>query len=103
MTHSGQPGRRTDVALRSGEFTAHTTTNTRFALLNSNGTGERTLIRDGGNPVWSPDSRFIAFIPDRQALNSGVVSIMRPDGRSRKKLFGGRFVQPWHLDWLRQP
>jgi TolB protein len=74
-----------------------------IALLNSNGTGERTLIRDGGNPVWSPDGRFIAFIPDRQALNSGVVSIMRPDGRSRKKLFGGRFVQPWHLDWLRQP
>jgi Tol biopolymer transport system component len=74
-----------------------------IAVLNTDGTGERTLIRDGGDPVWSPDGRFIAFIPDDQALDSGVVSIMRAEGRGRRKLFGGRFTEPDNLDWLRHP
>jgi Tol biopolymer transport system component len=69
------------------------------AVLNADGSGERTLIRDGGGPVWSPDGRLVAFVPD--GLES-VISVMRPDGTGRRKLFGGPFSEASNLDWLRR-
>jgi Tol biopolymer transport system component len=71
-------------------------------VLNSDGSGERLLLRGGGSPVWSPDGRFLAFNPEYEDLSRGWVSIVRADGKGRRKLFSGNFTQPAHLDWLRR-
>jgi TolB protein len=61
--------------------------------------GERVLIRRGGDPVWSPDGRFIAFVPDDEDIFRGSVSAMRADGSGRRTLFSGSFTQPYALAW----
>lgn len=78
--------------------------NNRFlsVVLDADGTGERQLLRGGEGPVWSPDGRFIAFIPENQDIRRGVVGVIRADGTSRLKLFSGRFTQPANLDWHRR-
>jgi Tol biopolymer transport system component len=71
-------------------------------VLNSDGSGERLLLRGGGGPVWSPDDQFIAFIPEYEDISRGWVSVVRANGTGRRKLFTGNFTQPSHLDWLRR-
>jgi Tol biopolymer transport system component len=72
-------------------------------VLNSDGSGERLLLRGGWGPVWSPDEQFIAFVPDYQDIARGWVSVVRTDAKGRRKLFTGKFTQPAHLDWLGRP
>jgi Tol biopolymer transport system component len=79
--------------------------NNRFlsVVLESDGSGERLLLRGGLHPVWSPDDQFIAFQPENEDIVRGWVSIVRADGAGRRKLFSGRFTQPEHLDWVGRP
>lgn len=72
-------------------------------VLNADGTGERRLLSDGGDPVWSPDGKLIAFVPDNPDLVHGSVAVIGADGKGRHRLFPGRFSQPYNLDWLRRP
>lgn len=69
------------------------------AVLNADGSGERPIVRDGNSPVWSPDGRFIAFITDN-GFDPSVVSVVRPDGTGRRKLFSGPFREASNLDWV---
>jgi Tol biopolymer transport system component len=69
-------------------------------VVNSDGSGERLLLRGGLDPVWSPDGQFIAFLPEDEDITRGWVSVVRADGTGRRRLFSGRFTQPEHLDWL---
>ena len=79
--------------------------NNRFlsVVLKSDGSGERLLLRGGLGPVWSPENQFLAFVPEYEDIARGWVSVVRPDGTGRRRLFSGRFTQPAHLDWLRGP
>ena len=72
-------------------------------MLNADGTGERRLLGGGLGPVWSPDGRFIAFIPENQDIVRGSVGVIQADGTGRRKLFSGPFTQPANLDWHDQP
>ena len=79
--------------------------NNRFlsVVLNSDGSGERLLLRGGLGPVWSPDDQFVAFVPEYEDISRGWISVVRADGLGRRKLVTGRFTQPAHLDWLGRP
>jgi Tol biopolymer transport system component len=77
--------------------------NFRVVVANADGSGERLLLRGGSGPVWSPDDRFIAFVPDDQDISRGWVSVVRADGRGRRRLFTGSFAEPVHLDWIARP
>lgn len=68
----------------------------------ADGSHERRLLGGGGGPVWSPDGMFVAFVPDEQDLRNGTIGVIRADGTGRKRLVGGSFSQPAHLDWLRR-
>ena len=74
-----------------------------IAVSRSDGSGERILIRNGGDAEWAPNGRSIAFIPDNQDIFRGTVGLMQADGTHRHVLLRGRFTQPWHLDWVRTP
>jgi TolB protein len=79
--------------------------NNRFLslVLNADGTGERRLLGGGLGPVWSPDDRFIAFIPENQDIIRGSVGVIQANATGRRQLFEGPFTQPENLDWHRQP
>lgn len=76
--------------------------NFRVVIARSDGSGERVLLRGGSGPVWSPDDRFIAFVPDDQDISRGTVSVVRADGMERRKLFETA-TDPAHLDWVARP
>ncbi len=73
------------------------------SVFNADGTRERRLLSDGGDPVWSPDGRLLAFVPDNQDIVHGSVGVIGADGKGRHRLFTGLFMQPGNLDWLRRP
>jgi Tol biopolymer transport system component len=89
-------GRHLTGTRRYGRF------NNKFlsVVLNSDGSGERLLLRRGLGPVWSPDDQFIAFVPEYEDISHGWVSVVRADGTGRRKLVRGKFTQPAHLDWV---
>jgi len=71
--------------------------------LNTDGSGERLLLRGGFGPVWSPDGRYVAFLPEEEVVvGQGSVSVVRADGTGRRKLFSGNFTEPRNLDWRSQ-
>jgi TolB protein len=72
-------------------------------VANADGSRERLLVRDGLGPIWSPDDRFVAFLPEDADLVRGWVSVVRADGKGRRKLFTGKFTEPSHLDWIARP
>jgi Tol biopolymer transport system component len=72
-------------------------------VANADGSGERLLVRGGSGPEWSPDGRFVAFVSDDQDISRGWVSVVRADGKGRRRLFTGNFTEPAHLDWIARP
>ena len=71
-------------------------------VVNANRSGERVLLHGGFGPVWSPDDRFIAFLPENEDITHGSVNVVRADGSGRRRLVSGNFTQPRNLDWHRR-
>jgi len=55
-------------------------------IANYDGTGLKKLVKDGINPVPSPDGKKIAFIPTRILEDNLGLSIINTDGTGRKDL-----------------
>ena len=74
-----------------------------IVVANADGSRERVLLRNALGGVWSPDDRFVAFLPENEDISRGAVMVARADGKGRRTLFSGRFTQPSHLDWIARP
>jgi TolB protein len=71
------------------------------AVARSDGSRVRVLLSDASDPVWSPDDRYVAFLPESE---DGSVMVARADGKGQRAVVRpGRFMQPEHLDWVARP
>jgi TolB protein len=84
-----------------------------IAVINADGTGLRRLTRTAAletHPVWSPDSRRIAFTSDRHARRGRLDRLgrafelytMRADGSDVRRITRNR-VPDLHPDWQPRP
>jgi Tol biopolymer transport system component len=53
-----------------------------ICLADADGSDVRRIVRDGGQPTWSPDGRWIAFVRDFD------IYIMRSDGSDVRRITG---------------
>lgn len=72
-------------------------------IVSVDGTLERVLLEDAfaGDPTWSPDGRWIAFV--RDDAGSGLVAIwqMRTDGTGQTELASG-YEEASNIEWQSQ-
>jgi TolB protein len=68
------------------------------------GAGERLLLEDAfaGDPVWSPDGRWIAFVRDDAGSGLHAIWLTRTDGTGLTQLASG-FEEVGGIDWQPLP
>jgi TolB protein len=54
--------------------------------MNSDGSGQRRLTRDGGFPTWSPDGSIIAYAPGGGPSGMSWIAVMNADGSGQRRL-----------------
>jgi Tol biopolymer transport system component len=99
LTSWSSDGRRLLGARSSGPY------NNEFVVVvaEADESRQRVLLRNALGAVWSPDDRFVAFLPEDEDISRGSVMVARADGKGRRTLFSGTFIQPSHLDWVARP
>jgi Tol biopolymer transport system component len=79
-------------------------------VMDADGSEERRLVADGGEPAFSPDGRLIAFVTARdrngelsygeQVTPAGELYVMRADGTHPRRLTRTRDLNEANPSWL---